>query len=96
MLGFLEACTSSHAVNEVHQYDLLKLASQLPLRGTVYAYFKACGFRCAYQTIADQHGFQGSFPAYTTWAGWASGDYMATCDHIFISKGIEVSSVLWQ
>ncbi|CAK9001494.1 Nocturnin (Carbon catabolite repression 4-like protein) [Durusdinium trenchii] len=61
---------------------------------TVYAYFKACGFRCAYQTIADQHGFQGSFPAYTTWAGWASGDYMATCDHIFISKGIEVSSVL--
>ena len=62
-------------------------------RGNVYSYFKACGFTCAYRAIADEHGFQGSFPAYTTWAGWATGDYMATCDHIFISNGIKVSSV---
>jgi len=35
-------------------------------------------------------------PHYTTWAGWASGDFMACCDHIFISKGIDVSAAARQ
>lgn len=63
-------------------------------RGDVYSYFTSCGFRCAYQSMAQEKGLKGIFPSYTTWAGWAAGDYVATCDHIFISKGISVAQVL--
>ncbi|CAE8740811.1 unnamed protein product [Polarella glacialis] len=56
----------------------------------VYDYFTACGYRCAYRAV----GKDSNIPSYTTWAGWASGDFRATCDHIFVSKGIHVSAVL--
>ena len=62
-----------------------------PSVGNVYSYFTSCGFRCAYQTMNAQSGGL-RCPHYTTWAGWASGDFMACCDHIFISKGIDVSA----
>ncbi|CAJ1398899.1 unnamed protein product [Effrenium voratum] len=54
----------------------------------VHDYFRSCGFRCAYRSISDE------IPSFTTWAGWASGDFKATCDHIFVSQGIHVSQVL--
>lgn len=52
-----------------------------------FEYFLACGYRCAYRSVANG-------PAYTTWAGWATGDYRAVCDHIFVSSGVHVASVL--
>ncbi|CAE7836527.1 NOCT, partial [Symbiodinium microadriaticum] len=58
----------------------------------VFDYFAACGFKCAYTDLRLQHGH--SSPKYTTWAGWASGDFKATCDHIFVSKGLHAQAVL--
>eukprot|EP00930_Biecheleria_cincta_P037466 TRINITY_DN25718_c0_g1_i1.p1 TRINITY_DN25718_c0_g1~~TRINITY_DN25718_c0_g1_i1.p1 ORF type:complete len:232 (-),score=24.51 TRINITY_DN25718_c0_g1_i1:331-954(-) len=61
----------------------------------VYEYFAACGYRCAYRAVGQAARISPDvLPRYTTWAGWASGDYLATCDHIFVSKGIHVSAVL--
>lgn len=59
---------------------------------SVFEYFLACGYRCAYRSL-DPHG-TGEFPSFTTWAGWETGDYRAVCDHIFVSNGLEVSGVL--
>ena len=58
----------------------------------VYDYFLACGFQCAYTRIGLQHGLK--IPSYTTWAGWATGDFKATCDHIFVSSGVQIQAVL--
>ena len=58
----------------------------------VYDYFSACGLRCVYTSIGRQHGCR--IPSYTTWAGWASGDFKATCDHIFVSQGVHAKAVL--
>jgi len=56
---------------------------------TVFEYFLACGYRCAYRSVGE------ALPGYTTWAGWSQGDYQAVCDHIFVSgPGIHVASVL--
>eukprot|EP00435_Cladocopium_sp_Y103_P057585 s15_g19.t2 len=59
----------------------------------VYSYFTSCGYRCAYQTMRTQAA-AAQYSHYTTWAGWASGDFMACCDHIFISQGVDVEAVL--
>ncbi|CAL1171608.1 unnamed protein product [Cladocopium goreaui] len=59
----------------------------------VYSYFTSCGYRCAYQTMAAKAAAQ-RYSHYTTWAGWASGDFMSCCDHIFISQGVDVEAVL--
>jgi len=53
-----------------------------------FDYFSACGYRCAYRSIG--HGL----PSFTTWAGWASGDFRAVCDHIFVKGAVEVMAVL--
>lgn len=69
---------------------------------SVLEYFHACGYRCAYRSLQGQqpraaapasHGGH-RLPAYTTWAGWASGDFRAVCDHIFVSKDIHVVAAL--
>lgn len=64
----------------------------------VFEYFLACGYRCAYRSVGyalqRDGGSAPPLPAYTTWAGWATGDYSAVCDHIFVSKGVHVSGVL--
>ena len=59
---------------------------------TVYDYFVACGYTCVYASVGLQHGLR--IPNYTTWAGWASGDFKATCDHIFVSQGVQPQAVL--
>lgn len=68
---------------------------------TVFEYLHACGYRCAYRSIGQHlHGKKTSsvpldgFPRYTTWAGWATGDFRGVCDHIFVSSGIYVAGVL--
>lgn len=63
---------------------------------SVFEYFLACGYRCAYRSVErDSDQLQGCLPDYTTWAGWASGDFKAVCDHIFVSgPNIHVASVL--
>jgi len=63
-----------------------------PATGNVYSYFTSCGYRCAYQTMAAKAAAQ-RYSHYTTWAGWASGDFMSCCDHIFISQGVDVEAV---
>jgi len=65
---------------------------------TVFEYFQACGYRCAYREVHQSLGgpVQGdsAFPRFTTWAGWASGDFRSVCDHIFVAGGVQVASVL--
>lgn len=57
---------------------------------SVLGYFAACGFRCAYRLASSGR----PLPAYTTWAGWGSGDFQAVCDHILVSEGLAVEGVL--
>mmetsp|Transcript_35702 Transcript_35702/g.70683 ORF Transcript_35702/g.70683 Transcript_35702/m.70683 type:complete len:318 (+) Transcript_35702:117-1070(+) len=53
-----------------------------------FDYFAACGYRCAYRSVGHR------LPSFTTWAGWASGDFRAVCDHIFVKGPVEVMAVL--
>lgn len=73
---------------------------QVTAATTVFEYFRACGYRCAYHEVSESASAHGSrvqgtsFPAFTTWAGWATGDFRSVCDHIFISGGLRAVSVL--
>eukprot|EP00928_Gymnodinium_smaydae_P025096 TRINITY_DN20102_c0_g1_i1.p1 TRINITY_DN20102_c0_g1~~TRINITY_DN20102_c0_g1_i1.p1 ORF type:complete len:324 (+),score=17.03 TRINITY_DN20102_c0_g1_i1:183-1154(+) len=81
--------------------DVNSAAPSGEVRGStssVFEYFSACGYRCAYRSVADtlheSASLGSSFPSYTTYAGWASGDFLSVCDHIFVSRGIHVDGVL--
>lgn len=62
---------------------------------SVLDFFENRGYRCAYKDLCQVGSYQaGASPGYTSWAGWAAGDFKGVCDHILISADIRVAAVL--